>query len=307
MHTLEIPDKKITITFAEKVEELTPLQAVYFMEQILLYDQGKIDIIELKTRIIYNLLYMKQSWNYAVMTKEQKEQCWTNIYRLSETVDSFFIEKDIDGKKRKVIDWSTTKNLLPKIGNYYGPEDLLNNCTFFEYKEAVNAFTSYVKNKDENSLNELVAILYRPKKFLHGIVKHLPFYDGQIRQKYTSKTNPKYFAKRLQVISKISSAEKNIVLLFMDNCENFMRSGKINIDGNEIDLSILYKSEGDENATDNKGIGMAGLLFSLAETKVFGDIEATANTNLWTIIARLYQLKCDAIARNSKNKQQKND
>jgi len=293
MHTLEIPDKKIVINFPEKVDELSPEQAVFFMNQVMLYQAGTIDLSEFKIRIVYHLLGMKQSWKYAAMLPEQKEQVWTNIYRLSEVIDSFFIPgKDSKGNDTKVIDWNTTKNLLPVIGKFYGPADALLNLTFYEYKEAHSCYMQYYETKDENFLNELIAILYRQKKRFLFILKYLPKYDGDIRRKFSPKTNPEYLAKRTAEITKISPAEKQIVVLYFGNCLNFISTGKINIDGKEIDLSILFKKGSEEGSKSD--IGMAGLLFTLAESKVFGNIDETADVNLYTVLARLYQLKMDS-------------
>jgi hypothetical protein len=83
---------------------------------------------------------------------------------------------------------------------------------------------------------------------------------------------------------------KTGIFLWFSSCVNYLREGKPLIDGNEIDLSILYKG-GDENSSP--GIGLTGLLFSLAENKVFGDLFETSNTGLYDIMARLYQLKQD--------------
>ena len=299
MHTLEIPEKKITLTFPEKVEELNPEQAKFFMEQILQYQAGKFDLSELKIRIVYHLLDMKKSWNYHSMLPEQKEQVWANIYRLSEVIDSFFVPgKDSKGNDTKVIDWSTAKNLLPRINKYYGPQDALLDLTFFEYKEAYSRYVQLAETQDENLLNELIAILYRRKKLFYRIIKHFPKFDGQIRRKFSPKTNPNYLAKRAADIAKISQAEKQIVLLYFRNSIDFIVTGKINIDGKEIDLSVLYKKGSDDSSKSD--IGMAGLLFSLAESKVFGNIDETADVNIYTVFARLYQLKMDSEAIKSK-------
>ena len=60
------------------------------------------------------------------------------------------------------------------------------------------------------------------------------------------------------------------------------------VDGIELDLSKLYtKGSSDTSKTD---VGMVGLLYSLAETAVFGSIEQTDNSNLWDIMIRLYQV-----------------
>jgi hypothetical protein len=45
-----------------------------------------------------------------------------------------------------------------------------------------------------------------------------------------------------------------------------------------------------EGGNDTTGIGMAGVLFSLAETGVFGTLKEVERVNLYEGLARLYQV-----------------
>ena len=87
--------------------------------------------------------------------------------------------------------------------------------------------------------------------------------------------------------------------MWFNACIRFLREGKPVIDGNEIDLGLLY--QGSEAGTV-AGIGMQGILFSLSESNVFGDIDKTSNSNLYDVMARLYQLKADYENEKSKAK-----
>lgn len=71
-----------------------------------------------------------------------------------------------------IISNTLTKNLLPKIGNFYGPADDFNNIKGDEFVFSEDFYFKSFSQSDENEprvfneamLNELVAVLYREKK-----------------------------------------------------------------------------------------------------------------------------------------------
>ena len=77
------------------------------------------------------------------------------------------------------------------------------------------------------------------------------------------------------------------IFIFWAGCEDYLVTGRPVIDGNEIDLSILYEKSG--NGSSEGSLGLVGLLYSLAESKVFGSIQETDNQNLYDVMAKLYQ------------------
>ena len=131
--------------------------------------------------------------------------------------------------------------------------------------------------------------------------KRLPNYDGQIRIKFSPKSNPLSLEKRIKKMKLCSYAQLYYVFLFFKACEEFLLHGRPTIDGKEINLSVLY--EGAKGGTDD-GIGLMGILFTLAETNVFGDIDKTADTGLYDVLSRLYQV---TLQYKNINKPTKND
>jgi len=72
-----------------------------------------------------------------------------------------------------------------------------------------------------------------------------------------------------------------------------MTTAKIYVQGNEIDFSILYN----EFSTDIKfdstipGIGMKSLMYSIAESGVFGNLDDVRNASFWEIMIRFYDVR----------------
>jgi hypothetical protein len=306
MHTLEIPDKKIRLEYASCLEELTPEQARYFVHLYILYLNKDIDGETLRLWLAIRLLDIRSSVKYYrvmhstgnAIPRERvtREQEWLdgvngNLLAIADSLQSFFTEEVSreDAKpqsNREQLKYDCIKNLMPRMGKYYGPGDALMDCSFWEYKEAHGAFVQFAKTMDEKYLVKLAAILYRPKKLFYLIRKRLPHFNGQIRTAYTPKSNQFILEQRMKRMRKLSYAKLYYVFLFFKSCEEFLLHGRPEIDGKEINLSVLY--EGASGGEDN--IGLTGILFTLAETAVFGDIEKTADTGLYDVLSRLYQV-----------------
>lgn len=73
-----------------------------------------------------------------------------------------FLESD------KLLDQQKITELYLKSGEkeaiLYGPESLLANISFGQFVEADMQYLLYYKSKNESHLNQLIAILYRPKE-----------------------------------------------------------------------------------------------------------------------------------------------
>ena len=77
------------------------------------------------------------------------------------------------------------------------------------------------------------------------------------------------------------------IFLYWSGCEEFLATGQPVIDGTKIDLSILFSKTPDQG--NSNGIGLVGLLYTLSEGKVFGDIRQTDDQNLFDVLVKLYQ------------------
>ena len=290
MHKIELPDKKITIEFASAIEEMNYDDFSRLLELVLLQKTDQISESDFRTMFTMVLLGAKKNAGYYLADPVKRERIHDNLARIGDLLDSFCHPEEINGEVKMVMDLKFVKQMIPRIGRYYGPDDALTNCTFYEYKEAYNFYRQYLQDKDPHDLDLMIAVLYRPRKSLLFIQRLMPGYNGQERRQFNSKTNHGYLQHRARVISKVPFHIKMGVFLWFESCENYLRNGIVKIDGNEIDFSILYKNS---EPSGKPGIGLTGLLFTLSESAVFGNLEETSDTNLYDIMARLYQLKSD--------------
>jgi len=302
MHTIDITGYK-TVQYASCIEELSHDEFIYMMKLLLMQQKGEITIEHFRFMLTLKLLNIRKTVTYYMMPAAERELVHDNMNRLVETIDSFYEHTEEDGKLVKKLSLNWIKQMMPTIGNLVGPADALTNCTIYEYKEAFTRYTDYLKNKDTETLVTLIAILYRPRKFCYGIRKLLSWNSMEERQSFTEKTGPERLARRAGRVNHLPEHIKTAVLLWFGNCIEYIVSGKPTIDGIEIDFSLLFSKNKDDSGPS--GIGLTGIIYSLAESSVFGNAEKTSNTNLYDILVRLYQLKTDYDAMVAKSK--KND
>ena len=286
MHTVEIENKP-TITFPEHLGEYTNAQYQHFCQLLAQKNIGIIDYDEFATQLVYKLMDMEHS--KRKLTAEELEIRNENIYRLTLLIDGLFTEKTIDNKLYKTLVLSFVDNKIPQFTHnnvvYHGPDDALLNISFDEFLAAINSYNSYNKTQDVADLNQLVAALYRPKKTK---TKHnlLTNYDGDVRQEFYQ-TNVTLRAQELAILA---PGIKLGVKLFFEACINYITTATdVNVQGNSIDLTVLFKGK----STQEKSIGMLNVLFSLAETNVFGNKKETGKERYWTILLKLYQNHLD--------------
>lgn len=58
-----------------------------------------------------------------------------------------------------------SRNIMPRIGRYYGPSDYLDNLRMGEFVYAENYFNIWKSKGDITSLNQLISVLYRPAQY----------------------------------------------------------------------------------------------------------------------------------------------
>lgn len=289
MHKIEIPEKGLVREFPEDILEMDEYQFVYFIDKVLQYTSGQINLSQFKVALVRRFLNIRYDFRYATLTLAEKEEIQGNILRLGDLCESYFEEIEQDGKRVKTFKLTFSHNFIPVIaGKYHGPADALQDITFCEYRTAHTYFVSYLQTQDEADLNRLIAVLYRRRKPLLWLRKLLPGYDGQQRVPFTSKSNPILVEKRAARIATLPMAIRYGIFLYYSGSERYLATGKPVIDGKEIDFSILY--EGSERDADSPDIGLIGILYGLAESKVFGSIQETDNQNLYDVMVRLYQV-----------------
>lgn len=188
------------------------------------------------------------------------------------------------------LNFDTTKNLIPRIGKLIGPQLAGYDLRFSEYRKACWMYNRYTIEHDMASLDGLVGILYRPQA-PKGDVNT---FNGDYREPFNEYLISNY-AKR---VKRVPEHIKWGVYLWFGNFCKYLMSGEFCIDGAEISFAPLFQSGGDPDGKRDESLGMTSVLFTLAESRTFGNVDETDNAFLFKVMLKL--LNDDITAKNLK-------
>lgn len=281
MHKIKF--NNIKRDFPENISEMTAPQFRYFAYLEMLRQLGKITMAQLEVQFVYFALNMVRTSNAPLVVE--------NITKLRQLVRPYYTTQSHKGKIVTILDLNFVKNPLPEITIVpsclqegcpppadgvvlHGPADALQNCTYEEvFVHAQNALLDFSNTQNAESLNELVAILYRPAK-----KGKRPKFDPE-------KTNG-----HLELVKSLHEEIKFGVYLFFASCHKFITTATdLNIGGGtSVNIAELFKP--DPTQGKSKGIGPVGIIYSLAESGVFGNAKETARQNVYDVLIRMVQL-----------------
>lgn len=283
MNHLHIQQTNRDIYIPENLAECDYRQYIEMAQLIFRYQCQEISYNDLLVQGLYKLINMK-----AVASGIQETEKFSNIYQKSLLLNSFF---DKDGDKR-IIKLDFNHNPIPKffgtVCNYYGPSDEFNNVKFGEYVDGLGYFIDFNDTGEVKYLYYLLAVFYRPRKSFIGIRKRLNRYYGDERIKY----NPATVEERAN-----GFAFQNIGILYgfyllFASFQKYMTTCSIYVEGKEIDMSVLFNDIQPSGYKESglPGLGMKSLMYSFAESSVFGDLDKLRETPLWEVLVRMYDL-----------------
>jgi hypothetical protein len=186
-------------------------------------------------------------------------------------LDAYFLCESLDFLFKEV---SLTRNPLPVIRTgcrkFVGPSDAMMNCTFGEFTMANSLLDSFSKTKEQKYLDEMVAVLYRPKKWFWFIRKTCT--DNQDpRKKFVNRS----LKKRGTGIAALDYNVKYSVFLFFSGVLNSL----------PVLYPYVYQQKEDAGSEDN---GWASLIISLADGKTDDkSLETIMNSNLYNVLIGL--------------------
>lgn len=293
MHLIEIPDIKFKKEIPSEISEMTEAQFVHFADLYIRFSEKQISFHDLKVSMVMKLLDVNNGFrNYEKLKESVQVRISENINRITELLDYLFVIED----DKLSLNLAFTRNFVGQLGvqkvlMLYGPSDALTDISFLEYKDANTHYRAYLKTKNEADLNHLIAVLYRPKTFMGKKVKY----------------KPELIERRVKLISKIPLSIRYAIFLFYLASENFLQHGTVTIDGEEINMKLLYETTLEEKKHDEKPkyeakTGLAGVALSLAGTGIFGTIEKVYEQNLYDVRVLLYKQRVEYLNRLEKIK-----
>ncbi len=233
--------------FAEDVHELTPEQYLFYLDLVLQNMVGEItDPQIIKRKLFSKLCDVKVSWRMNFYSKETYEAIWSALTDKINLLDSFFdITEDEQGKETFQLHVKCTGNLLPEWKKYKGPENLLMDITWGQFKQCINALKLIKYARDNGNIQEIERFT---KDIFHALYRPpLTPPRGRTRNPSASLVPLK---RGQQEKRGIPDTVQFHALTYFSYWYELISSYPIEINGEEIDFSVLWKSDDDEPTND---------------------------------------------------------
>lgn len=253
---------KKNLEFPECWEEVQPAEFAYLL---------KLRMLLILSPKAISLTDVKRLWCRYVLRhrglKSKKKDYYLLVNNLSETLDWQW--KVDDENKSIALIFDSTVNLIPSWSDFWGPASHGADLTFGEFRYAVIMMNEYTRTQDVAYLYSLCAILYRRKK--GG--KRVPFVSSDL-------------AKMTKDIAGMPDYLKWGVYCWFASFCSFLFHGTFILDGCEVCFEPVFSATNNGN-TPEQSLGMNSILFSMAESGVFGSIEEVDNTQLLRVLLKL--------------------
>ena len=261
--------KHEAIEFPERMDELTPAEwrhALYLME--LLRIRKGTTLTDVRRSLAWFVL------THRGMGRRQTADRLLLADKLADTLTWLFAWDDVTDTVYIPID--TTRQLLPEIMGLRGPADHGADLTFGQFRLAVAAMNDYTRNHRQEALTALCAILYHRRTSRGELGRDLPF-DADRMARYMHR------AHRIP-----TSIQWGIYAWFAHFC-SYLTEGRFVIDGTEVCFAPLFRatSRPSDDPAEGYGLGLNGILFSVAESGVFGDAARVDRTPLLRVLLKL--------------------
>jgi hypothetical protein len=172
-----------------------------------------------------------------------------------------------------------TTNPVPVIKNgnsrLFGPENLLSDCSAIEFAKADTRRISFRNTTEEKYLNELIALLYRPRRRFRRIARLITGnYNTDPRVKYSDA-----YLKNADIIAKLPSEIRHAILIWFEGCCTVMA---------ERYNAVFSGGESTDDST-----GWAGVFQRIADkaTEINSVMELNIHTLLFDLNERIKQSK----------------
>ena len=249
-----------------------------------------------------SLVDIKRGWTVFVLKNRgyrphSKVDDLLLIDELAQTLDWMWLVSESDQTNKTAgtsveLVYDCTKNLLPQWRHLHGPASHGADMTFGEFRNAAAAMNKYNTDHNTVDLRALCAMLYRKPIKENGCVLREPF-------------KQKFMGKYMGLVRDMPEwIQWGIYAWFAYFCE-YLFTGTFIIDGLELCFSPLFErhsKRADAQPASLQNMGMNSVLYSVAESGIFGNVDMTDDTLLLCVMMKLLDDKqrADEMLRNLK-------
>lgn len=255
------------IEFPDCWEELQPAEWTYLLKLRQ----------ELMTRRGVSLLDVKRAWCAFVLKRRgyrfghrHHTEDMLLVDRLAGTLDWMWLVDDEEGCI--ALRFNTTQNLLPEWGGLRGPMSHGGDLTFGEFRAATAAMNLYTQDHLDSDLLALVAVLYRRP-------------DGQGKRTAFDTDDLPRLMKAAQGMP--GWLQWGVYAWFAHFCE-YLLTGEFVIDGQTVTFAPVFgRRDKDGPRPSGQDLGLNSILYTVAESGVFGTAADTDRATLLRVLLKL--------------------
>lgn len=273
-------DKIQEMDFPSGWDEVQPKEWEYLLRLFWNLKSGKYLMKDLRLEWVRFVLS-----NRGMRTARVGDKVYFLIYNLANSLAWMFQEdKDENGNVIQVgLNFDSTYNLLPRWKNLVGPMDHGQDLTFGEFRYEVAAMNDYTKTGNGSALSSLCGMLYRRSG---GNPKSKDF-DGHFRQPFS----PGKHAYYLSLVKDMPDWMKWGVYAWFASFCAYLMEGVFIVDGVEVCFAEIFgrnkNTDSDSGETPVHSLGMNDILYTIAESGVFGNAQAVDDTLLIRVMMKL--------------------
>ena len=170
--------------------------------------------------------------------------------------------------------FDTTRNLLPEWKGLRGPQSHGGDLTFGEFRAATAAMNLYTEDHLPSDLLALVAVLYRFPDPATG--KRAPF-------------DPDDLPTLMRDVQRVMPdwLQWGVYAWFARFCE-YLLTGEFIIDGQTVTFAPVFgRRDKDGEQPSGQDLGLNSILYTVAESGVFGTATETDRTPLLRVLLKL--------------------
>ena len=262
-------------------EELTPAQIRFIFRA---YDECQrkgLSPLDFNIRVLYHLLGIRRripSWKIA-----PRSSLCENIYLLCERCLSFLFGTEglPAAGDRLALSCKRLDNPLPVLHlamfrKLYGPDTLCRDLTFGEFRMAATSLNQFFKTSDPDELDDCIRHLYRPPA--RGCNR-----AGRRVRPVGDDGSP----SELKWLKRVPMWQKNLILVWFSACLEWLQREKIIIDGEEIDMKLLFAADGEPDRKA-ESFTWTDLLVQIAREGTVGTMAEVDREPLFSVFGIMY-------------------
>lgn len=262
MTEIEIYETGKKVSIPSSWDEMTPaqVQGVFRIHDRAIRKEWP--ITERNVRILFFLLGIRPGWKTVRHASAMAE----NVGMLCEHCLGFLGDEGLT--------FDGLANPLPRAGKLNGPAELLQDLTFGEFRAACRAQQAFLKSHRTEDLDEMVAILYRSR------------YRKENRAgRRAGPLSGTLFRRDQRRARRLPDWQKRLVLLWFCSCLQYLQTGQLVLNGEDVDLSLLFQAPG---TSKGPAATWNDLLFQIAKEQTLGNIDRVEEEPLFSVLALMW-------------------